>query len=156
MNKSVISIITKQYFEGVLYYSGWFFLVACLPIIFSSIWVALGFGVGGLMILTTRYQLSVDLENKTVSDYLWLFGIKTNLEKFRYQKMHYVLITKIHYKQQLNHQSISSSISGTLYKAFLVCDEQKHFLGESQNFSKLQSKMSSICFKLNTRINYPD
>lgn len=156
MKKTVISINTKQYFEGVFYYSGWFFLVTCLPIIFSSVWIALGFGVIGLMIVTTRYQLSIDLEDKIIYDYLWFFGIKTSLEKFRYEKMHYILITKVHFKQQLNHQSLSSSISGTLFKAFLVCDEQKHFLGESQDFSELKSKMANTCSHLNTRINYPD
>jgi hypothetical protein len=153
-NKSV-STMTKMYFEGVLYFAGWTMIIISFPILFSLWWVGLIVGLLGLIIATTHYRLTVDTSNKTVLDFLWFLGLKSNLEKFSYSELHYILLKKSKFKQQLNHQSLSNTISGIQYTAYLICDDKKHYLGESQNFSELQSKMVNISKQLKTEIKYP-
>lgn len=100
-------------------------------------------------------MIKVDLSRNVIEDYTFFLGIKSGKEVFTFSKINYILLKKSSYKQQLNHQSISSSISGIKYTAYLSCDDQMHFLGESENFSLLKDKMEQLAQKLNTKINYP-
>lgn len=107
--------------------------------------------VGGI-IASSSFKLVVDLDKKTIDDFLSILWLKTKHEQFKFQKIKYVIINGSKFKQQLNYKSISSNLSGMLYSAYLVCDDKKHFLGESENHDKLDAKVQAYAKKLGVEV----
>lgn len=141
---SKITITTQNYFEYVFYYSGWGLLVLSIPIFIIMWYVGIIALVLGIIILTTTYKLAIDPQSKQIEDFLFFLGMKQNSAITPYQKIHHISIKSGTYTQQLNYKSVSSTVQGTIYSAYLLADEQNHFLGESKSKKHITEKARKI------------
>lgn len=147
-----ITITTQSYFENVFYYSGWALLIFAIPIFIIMWYVGIIALVLGVILTTTSYKLVIDTRSKQIEDFLFFLGMKTNSAITAYQTMHHISITSGAFSQQLNYKSVSTTIQGTMYSAYLLADEQSHFLGESKNEKHITEKARSIAKKLQVEL----
>lgn len=127
-------------------------LVASFVSIFAMWYIGLIMAFLGMLIISSRYKLVIDPDQMIIDDFLEILKMKSKHKQFRYKKLKYVLINSSRFTQQLNYKSISSNISGMLYSAYLVCDDQKHFLGDSQDLGKLLIKVKSFAEKAGVEV----
>lgn len=143
-----ITITTQTYFENVFYYSGWALLIFAIPIFIIMWYVGIIALVLGVILTTTAYRLVIDTRSKQIEDYLFFLGMKKNSAITPYQKIHHISIKSGTYTQQLNYKSVSTTIQGTIYSAYLLADEQNHFLGESKSKKRITAKARKISQKI--------
>lgn len=146
--KPKITITTQTYFENVFYYFGWALLIFAVPIAIQLWYVGIIAGLLGLMLTSTAYKLVIDPKTKKIEDYLVFLGMKKNSAQTAYQNLQNISIKSGTYTQQLNYKSVSSTVQGTIYSAYLLADEQNHFLGESKSKKNISEKASRIAKKL--------
>ncbi|MCK5705004.1 MAG: hypothetical protein KAI29_27820 [Cyclobacteriaceae bacterium] len=147
-----IYITTQTYFEELFYFVGWSSLILAIPLFIVKWYVGIIAISLGIIITTTVYKLIVDTVNNQVEDFLFFLGMRKNLTITRFNKIHHIAIKSGTYTQQLNLKSLSSTISGTIYSAYLMTDEENYFLGESKNKNRITAKASSIAIKLNAEL----
>lgn len=144
-----ITITTQTYFEYIFYYLGWALLIFSIPIFIIMWYVGIIALVLGVILTTTAYRLVIDPRSKQIEYFLFFLRMKKDLEVTQYQKIHHVSIKSGTYTQQLNYKSISTTIQGTIYSAYLLADEQNHFLGESKSKKRITAKARRIAKKIN-------
>ena len=150
-----ISITTQTYFEDLFYYTGWFFLITGIPVLIFYWYVGIITISLGVIITTTSYKLVIDTTTNQVEDFLFFLGMKKNLKITRFTKIHHIAIKSGTYTQQLNLKSLSSTIRGTMYSAYLKTDEENYFLGDSKNKNRITAKASHIAKNLNIELKHP-
>ena len=150
-----INFKTKNYFEGVIYIMGWIFGVIALGLLFTSWFLTPIFGFFAFLIITAQYRLTINLNSQEIDDYLRIIGLKTQSEKFKYSTLEYIYITQSKYTQRLHMESLSSTISGELYNAYLKSDVANIFLGESKDLSDLKEKVRPLADHLKLEIKNP-
>ena len=153
--KPLITINTKSYFEGTMYMLGWIFCFMGLISIAINWYVTPVFTLLAVTILTAKYRLTINPTTKKIEDFLYILGLKTQVERFNYSSLHYIYITRSKYTQQMHMKSLSSTVSGEMFTAYLKSDVENHFLGESKNLSALQKKVKHVATPLNLEIKNP-
>ena len=153
--EQTINFKTKNYFEGVIYIMGWIFGVIALGLLFTSWFLTPIFGFFAFLIITAQYRLTINLNAQEIDDYLRIIGLKTQSEKFKYSTLEYIYITQSKYTQRLHMESLSSTISGELYNAYLKSDVANIFLGESKDLSDLKEKVRPLADHLKLEIKNP-
>jgi len=151
-----ITITTQTYFEDHFYYSGFFLLIVGIPVLFIKWYLGVIALVIGFIILTTAYKLAINSESQTVEDFLFFLGMKRNKVVTSYGKMHHISIKSSTFSQQLNYKSLSSTIHGTMYSAYLLTDGENYFMGESKSLKKLTTKAKAIANQLNLPLIEPE
>jgi hypothetical protein len=147
-----INFKTKNYFEGVIYVMGWVFGFIALCLILTNWFLTPIFGFLAFLILTAQYKLTINLDTKEIEDFLLIIGLKTQNEKFKYSTLEYIYITQSKYTQRMNMESLSSTISGELYNAYLKSDVANIFLGESKNLAELKKKIGPLADQLKLEV----
>lgn len=127
-------------------------LLSSIIAIYPIWWAGLILAFLGGIIVSSAFKLVVDLDKKTIDDHLSILWLKTKKEQFKFQKIKYIIINGAKFKQQLQLRAASSNVTGTRYSAYLVCDDKKHFLGESDNHDKLETKVRAFAEKLGTEV----
>jgi len=150
-----IEINTKNYFEGVIYALGWIFFLISPLMIFARWYLIPVFVILGILIITSKYKLVIYPARREIDDYLTILGAKTNFEHFRYSKLDYIYITRSRYTQQMNMESLSNTITGELFQAYLKSDADNHFLGESDDLITLREKVMPLARQLDLEIQNP-
>lgn len=157
MNENeIVTITTKNYFDGVFYGLGWVLLVLSPPVLFAKWWLALILLLLGILLVTTRYQIKIDPNAQLIDDYLWILGIKTDRVVTTYSRVDFIYITTAKYSQQMNLKSISSTVQGTLFKAFLRSDRDNHYLGEAKDLNGVIDKVAKLAHVLKLEIKKPE
>ena len=146
---------TKNYFEGVIYGLGWGFGLIALGLILTKWYLTPLLGYLAYLIITAHYKLTIYPETREIEDYLLISGIKTQHEKFRYSSIQHIYITQSSYTQQMNYKSISSSVAGKIYNAYLLTDVANIYLGESKDLDKLKTKIRPLAEQLELEIVDP-
>ena len=154
--KHIIKFDTKSYYEEVILFLGWVLGFIAVILLFTNWLISPIFAFLAILILTTKYRLTINIPNKEIEDFLVIIGIKTQTEKFKYASFEYVYITKNKYTQQLNMKSISSMVSGELYSAYLKSDVANHFLGEGKDLGELKVKIKPLVEQLKLEIKIPN
>lgn len=151
MEKSV-SIKVKNYFEGNVYFLGWMLLLSCVFVFIINWIVAVIVAFIGGLIVSSHYKLIIDKEKKIVHDQLLLLGLKNKHESFKFKQLKHIIINEAKFSQKMQLRAASGSMTGMLYSAYLVCDDKKHFLGESQNLAKLKVKAEDLANQLGIEV----
>ena len=151
-----IKIDTKSYFEGTILILGWVFGFIALILLFINWFISPIFAFLAFLTLTAKYRLTINIANNEIEDFLFIIGIKTQTEKFKYASFEYIYITRSKYTQQLNMKSITSIVSGELYTAYLKSDVANHFLGEGKNLGELKAKIKPMAEQLELDIKIPN
>ena len=150
------SYTTKRYAEGFYVFVACVILFVAVLVAFVNLIVSLIIALVGILMVTSKYKLDIDLDNKTIDDYTWVLGAKTQAEHFRFQQLFYIYLTKKKFTQQMNARSQSAVRKGIQYTAYLKSDKDNHYLGESENETKLLAKVQPIANDLNLKVNTPD
>ena len=106
-----------------------------------------------VFIVTARYQVYIDLKNKYIDDYLLIFGTKSQREKFPFTEIECIYLTLSSYSQQFNHRSISSTVKGTIFNAYLKTDRHSIYIGESKNLNRLRSHVQPLAKGLQLQVD---
>lgn len=147
-----ITITTQNYFENVIYYSGWMFLVLSIPAFIAKWYVGIIFALLGFIIISTAYKLVIDSASNQFEDYLSILGLKRNITISKFEQLKTIKIKSGKYSQQLNLASISTTVSGTRHSAYLVTDNGDHYLGESKSEAGITAKAYKIAKKLDLEV----
>jgi hypothetical protein len=147
-----IALTTQYYFEDVIYAFGWIFLVAGLPLLWI-LWYA-GFAalVLGVIITSTCYKLVIDPADKAITEYLFFLGLKNASRTTTYNTLDHIFIKKGIYTQQLNLKSLSSTVRKERFDAYLIVDDRKYFLGDSNTILKIERKANNLAVRLGIKI----
>ncbi len=86
--------VSKNYFEGPVYALGWVFAFLVVIMLFANWMVSPIFVLLSILVLTARYKLEIDLQNGVILDYLHILGLKAQVEKFKFNNLEYIYITK--------------------------------------------------------------
>jgi len=148
-NHRKISVITQTYFDDLFYYSGWACFIFGFPILIINWYVGLILISVGIIVLTTAYKLTFNLENKEIEDYLFFLGMKRNLKCILFNQLFFIKVKSSTYTQQLSLRAASTTISGTMYAAYLQMDDELLFLGESKSLKSITKKAQRLANKLN-------
>ena len=147
-----ITITTQHYFEDVSYYTGWGLLVIGFLVLLFTWYVGVVMLLLGIIVTTTTYKLVIDTPGHMVHDYMLFLGFKLNMKVTRFEKIQYVEIRSTTYSQKLNMASLSSTVRGTLFSAYLVTDKEKFFLGDSKVRGVITDKADVIAAQLNVAL----
>lgn len=147
-----ITITTQNYFEYVFYYSGWAMLILAIPIFFVIWYVGIIALTLGIVLTTTAYRLEIDTNSHRIEDFLFFLGMKLSATIFPYNKIYHISIKSGTFSQQLNYKSLSTTIQGTIYSAYLLTDDQNHFLGESKSKKRITAKARRIANKMKVEL----
>jgi hypothetical protein len=144
-----ITIISQNYFEYVFYYFGWACLIFAIPISIIIWYVGVIALILGIILTTTSYRLVIDSRSNRIEDCLFFLGMKSNSTLFTYKHIHHISIKSGTYSQQLNYKSVSTTVEGIMYSAYLLADDQNHFLGDSKSKKRITEKAIKIAKNLN-------
>jgi len=147
-----ITISTQHYFEDVPYYTGWGLLVIGFLVLLFTWYVGVVMLLLGIIVTTTTYKLVIDTPGHMVHDYMLFLGFKLNMKVTRFEKIQYVEIRSTTYSQKLNMASLSSTVRGTLFSAYLVTDTENFFLGDSKVRGVITDKADVIAAQLNVAL----
>jgi hypothetical protein len=86
--------------------------------IWGSLLIVLAF-----VILTTKYVTEINLNSKSYQDYLFLLGLKLNVEENRFKQLDRIVITKGNYAQTVNTRVQSRQMEWADYTATLLMDD---------------------------------
>ena len=155
MNK--IDFKISGYFSGTIIFFGVFVLVAGLSIFFVSQISSFILFFIGLVIFTTHYRLSIDLDNKTYHDYVWILGFR-NGEKGKFSAIEYLFIKNSNVTQTMRLRVVSSTIRKEVFKGYIKFSEHdKIHLLTMDSKERLIKKMKAISARLKIRvIDYSD
>ena len=107
----------------------------------------------GLLMLTSRHMVIVNTANKFYSDFYWVLGIKVQNYTATWNKIQFITLTSGQYSQQYG-MYVRRFISGTIYKMYLVLDENGPvYIGQSKSDSKIRSRAKKIADELGVDIN---
>ena len=153
--EQTIHFKTKNYFEGIIYGLGWAFAILTPMLLFTHWYLTPIFGFLAFLILTAQYKVTIDFETREIDEYLFIVGMKTQNERSHFSQIDHIYITRSRYAQQLNYKSISSTVEGTMYNAFLKTDEANIFLGERKDIVDLKNKIKPLAEQLKLEIRDP-
>jgi hypothetical protein len=155
----VIDFKTSNYFTGMPYILGCILAPAGIIVLFSGKFVIAGaMAIAGIAILTTQYRISIDFNDKHFTEYVSIFGIKTEKEISNFSVIEYVFIKRIKVSQTLNSRASSTTISKEQYEGYLRFSEQaKVHLMTLDDKNALLKKLRTISAQLNVEIfDYSD
>lgn len=155
MNK--IDFKTSGYFSWHIILFGIFLAILGLPLLFTSIVGGVILCLISLVILTTHYRVSVDLDKKNYRDYLWILGLR-NGEKGKFSNIEYVFIKKGTVTQTMRLRVASSTIRKEVFDGYLKFSEHdKIHLFTMDRKETLVKKLKTISSGLKVKlIDYSD
>lgn len=152
--KQPINFRTANYFTGMPYVLGFILAPVGFILLFSpQTTVGVILLVTGIIILSTHYRLEIDYNKKQYTEYVFLLGIKTLVERKAFQAIEYVFIKQTKVSQTLNSRASSTTIQKTQYDGFLKFSEaDKIHLMTLENKGLLLKKLRVIASQLNLKI----
>lgn len=152
-----IDFKTLPYFSGTMTFLGVLLLFSGLWMMSVSILVALALVLLSVIIFTTHYRVSIDLEHKTFCDYLWILGFRRG-ERGRFDNLEYLFIKKNKVSQTMRLKVASTTIRKEVYDGYLkFSDTNKIHLLTMDDKAKLINRLKVIAQQLDSRvIDYSD
>jgi hypothetical protein len=152
--KNTIDFKTSNYFTGMPYVLGFILAPIGFILLFSpQVIVAAILLVAGITILSTHYRLSIDHTNKRYTEYVFLLGMKTGVERKSFSSIEYLFIKKVRVSQTLNSRASSRTIQKEQYNGFLKFSElDKVHLMTYESKSVLLKKLRVIADLLGLKI----
>lgn len=145
--KNKIHIALGFYFPATIIFLGLILLIAGIFLLFVYILLGVFLILFSLVIFTARYQLDINLTNRSYHDYLWIAGVKKG-EKGKFGSIEYLFINKNKYRQTLNSPAGSMTKHGTEYNGYIRFDVSDVHLLSSDHKSTVIQKLKKIRKKL--------
>ena len=98
----------------------------------------------GIVLLTSRQMLDINLSEKRYSEYYWVLGMTLSNYSEGYQEMLAVICTTGNYSQEYGKYN-RWFISGIMYKGYIeLKDQEKLFVGQSKSKQAMMKKITKI------------
>lgn len=142
-----IDLRTSSYFSTSWKLAGIVFVLAGLLIVFVNIFIGVALLIVGILIVTTHYRISVDFNNHTYHDYVWVLGIK-NGQKGKFDRIEYVFITRSKVSQTLASRATQSTFVRDEFNGYLKFSEDlKIHLRSDESKKDLTNAMQHFAMK---------
>jgi hypothetical protein len=153
----IIDFRTSAYFPGAFIFTAVILLVVAVPVVFMNLIGGLILFLVSLVIFTTHYRISIDLDRKTFHDYLWILGLKNGSRK-KFERIEYLLINKSKVSQTMNLRTVSTTVRKEVYDGYLKFSENdKVHLITKDSKEDLVGKLRPISAALNIKVyDYSD
>jgi len=107
----------------------------------------------GIIILSTHYRLQINYSARQYSEYVWLLGLKTGIERKPFTSPEYLFIKKIQVNQTLNSRANSTTIHKVQYDGFLkFSEDDKVHLMTYDDKKTLFKRLKQIASQLNLKV----
>lgn len=143
---------TEFYFSGTArLVAGIFVPVGLLVLVAYTVPGIIMLGIC-LLVFTTQYRISFDLDEKSYHDYVWILGIK-NGERIDFNSIEYLFIKKNRQTQTVGSRVQSSTFTTDVFDTFVrFSDDHKLHLFTESNKARSLAKLSKIALKLRVDI----
>jgi len=141
-----IDITTAYYFPLIMRIVAVGLIIPGVALLFAPMnwWMAgLLLILLSLFILTTRYQLSINLVNQTYQDHLWIAGFKKG-EKNHFNTITGMFVNQNAYTQTVNSRASSMTKHGIEYNGYVRFDDQDIHLLSDDSKNKVMRKLKKI------------
>ena len=145
-----------SYFPSNFTYLGYVGLVA------GSVFMLIGNVVLGLPILLislglsfTKMGCSIDKENKTMSDYVSVVGLKFGSPQ-PFQKLMKLIVKQNEVSQVMNSRGSSTTLHYTIYNAYLFYDNNSILLTGDKRKERIEAKMKLVAEELSIPLEILD
>jgi len=150
--RNSIDIRTAPYFPIAGRIGGIILAFAGLAIASVNIYFGLALVIGGVILVTTHYRLTIDFTSRIYRDYTWILGFKSG-EKGRFEHIEYLFINKNKVTQTMSARVISTTIERYDYNGYLKFSEtQKIHLRSDADKKVLVAHMQLLAAKLGCRL----
>lgn len=147
-----IDFKTSGYFPWPVIFLGFILAFIGLGLLPTSIIIGIILLLVSVVIFTTHYRFSIDLDNKLYHDYLWFLGFKFG-DKRKFETIAYIFIKKNTVSQKMYGRVASSTISTEVSDAYLKFSEtDKIHLFTRSNKKALIQKIKPLASNLNLDI----
>jgi len=147
-----LNVNTGWYFEGPPRWLGYLFLVIAIPIVGKSIVWPVVLGLLGVIIITTRYGVEINADEKSYKEYTWFLGFKKG-KRIYYDNIQYVFLKPVKVSRTYNGRIQNSTITNTEFNGFLKFSEhEKIYVGSALKRKDVLNKIIPVATKLGISI----
>ncbi|WPP49841.1 hypothetical protein [Catalinimonas niigatensis] len=149
--KNRIHINLGYYFPFIMRMLGIVFCIAGLALLLPQVLLGIPLLLLGLLIITARYRLEINLTNQTYHDHLWIAGFRKG-KKAKFGSIDGLFLNKNQYSQTVNSRASSMTKYGTEYNAYIRFDVDDVHLLSNDNKAKVVSTLKKVKAKLTSDI----
>ncbi len=147
---SIISINQGYYFPLPFRIFGGALPIFSLVFLTQNNYILAALGVVmAFLLLTTKYQIILDLENKNYFEHLWVLGFKRG-EVVSYNSIEKVILGSRNKSKTYNSRGSTNTVRYTAYYLCLIIDENRVELIETDK----ETRIEKLKLKLNDEINH--
>ena len=107
----------------------------------------------GIILLTTRQRLDIDLSEKMYSEYYWVLGMKFSNDSAAFQEIKSAVCVTGNYSQEYGKYN-RRFISGTMYMGYIeLTDQEKLYVGQNKNKQAMLKKITRIADQLKVPVD---
>ena len=145
---SILSINQGDYFTLPFRIVGGFIPVFSLVFLTQGNYILAALGVAmAFLLLTTKYQIILDFENKTYSEHLWILGFKRG-QNVIYNTIEKMIIGSRNKSKTYNSRGSTNTVRYTVFYLVLLIDAEKVELLESEKEKKILELRSKLLEQL--------
>jgi hypothetical protein len=143
---------TGWYFQGAIRWAGYVLPLLAVVMVTKFTFVAISFVVVGVIILTTRYGISVDKASKQYTEYTWFLGYKNGQAK-SYDQIQYLFIKNAKVSRTYNTRIHTTTITDLEFNGYLKFSEaEKIHIANADDKQKLINKLLPVANALQIRV----
>lgn len=143
---------TSGYFPGTFIFTAVILCMVAVPVIFMNIIAGLIMLLVSVIIFTTHYRFSLDLEHKVFHDHVWILGFRSG-EKKKFERIEYLFIKTNTVSQTMNLKAASTTIRKEVYDGYIKFSEnEKVHLITKDSKKDLITKLLPISKALNVKV----
>jgi hypothetical protein len=148
----VVDFKTSGYFSGFIIVTGVLFVVVAVATLRNNVIVSGVLAVLALLIFTTHYRLSIDVEKKTYHDYLWILGFRKG-ERGTFESLDCLFVRKSRVSQKMQLRAVSSTVHKEIFDGYLKLsgDRRIHLLTADDKDSVVKF-LKSVAARLDVKV----
>lgn len=143
---------TSGYFPGTFIFTAVILCLVGVPVIFTNVILGLIMLLVSVIIFTTHYRFTVDLEQKVFRDYVWILGFRSG-EKKKFERIEYLFIKTNKVSQTMSLKAASTTIRKDVYDGYIRFSEnEKVHLITKDNKKDLIARLRPISEALHLKV----
>jgi hypothetical protein len=145
-----IKITTSYYFEGFFNILGYVMIPIAIYLLFVNQYtIGLIVGYIAFVLLTSKYQLLIDPNEKYYKDYLWISGFEIG-DKKSFHQLGVVSVKPEKYVQRISSFAYNKEMRFTVYAIYIFIDGEELYAGEYKEKPKADERAKELSAQLGT------
>lgn len=147
-----IDVKTSPFFPWIIKFLGLVLVCSAVVVVFFHFLLGLALLIGGVVIFTTHYRLTIDLHQRVYRDYVWIIGIKHG-KIASFENIDYLFIKKSRTVQHMYVGVNTTSVRKDVYNAYLRFSEtQKIHLVTRESKRLLVKQVKTLAAQLGVQV----